>query len=77
MFSLNIVKIKIKVLVAQWFPTLSNPWTIAHQVRLSMKFSRQECLSWFLFPSPRDFPDPGIESMSPALQADFFYHLSH
>ena len=25
MFSLSIVKIKIKVLVAQWFPTLSNP----------------------------------------------------
>ena len=28
-------------------------------------------------PSPGDLPDPGIEPRSPALQADFFYHLSH
>ena len=37
---------------------------------LSMEFSRQEYWSGFLFPSPGDLPDPGIEPRSPALQAD-------
>ena len=27
-------------------------------------------LEWVAFPSPGDLPDPGIELMSPALQAD-------
>ena len=35
-----------------------------------MGFSRQEYWSGLPFPSPRDLPDPGIESGSPALQAD-------
>ena len=52
------------------------PWTVAHQVPLSMGFSRQEYWSVLPFPSPGDLPDPGIEPGSPALQADF-YHLSH
>ena len=37
---------------------------------MSMGFSRQECWSGLPFPSPGDFPDPGIEPGSPALQAD-------
>ena len=35
-----------------------------------MDFSRQEYRSGLLFPSPGDLPDPGIEPMSPTLQAD-------
>ena len=35
-----------------------------------MGFYRQEYWSWLPFPSPEDLPDPGIEPMSPALQAD-------
>ena len=35
-----------------------------------MGFSRQEYWSGLPFPSPGDLPDPGIEPMSPALQAD-------
>ena len=35
-----------------------------------MGFSRQEYSSGLPFPSPGDIPDPGIEPMSPALQAD-------
>ena len=35
-----------------------------------MGFSRQEYWSEEPFPSPGDLPDPGIERMSPALQAD-------
>jgi len=46
------------------------PWTVAHQAPLSMEFSRQEYWSELIFPSPGDFPDPGIEPESTPLQAD-------
>ena len=46
------------------------PWTIAHQVPLSMGFSRQEYWSGLPFPTPGDLPDPEIKPGSPALQAD-------
>ena len=46
------------------------PWTVAYQLPLSMGLSRQEYWSGLVFPSPGDLPDPGIESRSPALQAD-------
>ena len=36
----------------------------------SMGFFRQEYWSGLAFPSPADLPDPGIELVSPALQAD-------
>ena len=35
-----------------------------------MEFSRQEYWSGLPFPSPGDLPDPGMEPLSPALQAD-------
>ena len=47
----------------------ATPWT-AYQAPLSMGFSRQECWSGFPFPSPRDLPDPGIEPVSPTVQAE-------
>ena len=53
--------------VIQLFVT---PWTITHQVPLSMGFPRQEHWSALLFPSPGDLPNLGIKSTSPALQAD-------
>ena len=40
------------------------PWTIAHQAPLSMGFPKQEYWSGLPFPSPEDFPDPGIKLMS-------------
>ena len=46
------------------------PWTVARQAPLSMGFSRQEYWSGLPFPSPGDLPKPGVESGSPALQAD-------
>ena len=46
------------------------PWTVAHQVPLSMEFSRQEYWGGLPFPSPGDLPDPEVEPGSPALQAD-------
>ena len=42
----------------------------ACQAPLSMEFSKQEYWSRLPFPSPGDIPDPGIEHMSVALQAD-------
>ena len=46
------------------------PWTVAHQVSLSMEFSRQEFWGGLPFPSPGNLPNPKIEPRSPALQAD-------
>ena len=40
------------------------------QAPQSMGFSRQEYWSGVPLPSPGDFPDPGIEPRSPALQAE-------
>ena len=40
------------------------------QAPLSMGFFRQEYWSGLPCPPPGDLPDPGIEPMSPALQAD-------
>ena len=51
--------------------TLCDPWTVAHQVRLSMGFSRQEYWSGLPYPPPGDHPDPGI-FMSPALAGRLF-----
>ena len=60
-------------LVAKWCPVLFvTPWTVAHQVPLSMGFSRQECWSGLPFPSPGDLPNPGIKPASPTLAGGFF-----
>ena len=48
----------------------ATPWTVAHPAPLSMEFSRQECWSELPFPSPGDFPNPGIKPRFPVLQAD-------
>ena len=46
------------------------PWTVAHQVLLSIGFPRQEYWSGLPFPSPGDLPDPEIEFRS--FVAEFF-----
>ena len=46
------------------------PWTVTHQAPLFMGFSKQEYWGGLSFPSPGDFPDPGIEPRVPVLQAD-------
>ena len=51
-------------------------WIIVRQAPLSMGFSRQEYWSGLPFPPPGNLPNPGIESVSPALQADSLL-LSH
>ena len=46
----------------------ATPWMVAHQVPLTMEFSRQEYGSGLPFPSPGDLPNIGIEPQSRALQ---------
>ena len=58
---------------------LENPWTVACQAPLSMKFSSQEYWSGLPFPSPGNLPNPGIEPRSPAspaLAGGFFTTVS-
>ena len=46
------------------------PWTAASQASLFMEFPRKEHWNGLPFPPPGDFPEPGMESGSPALLAD-------
>ena len=51
----------------------ATPWAVACQALLSMGFLRQEYCNGLPFPSPDDFPGPGIKpSASPALAGEFF-----
>ena len=65
------------VLVAQLCPTLCDPMDVAHQVSLSMGFSRQEYWSGLPFLSSGALPNLGMEPMSPvspAFASGIFYH---
>ena len=65
------LEVKVKVLVTQSCLTLCDPMDcVVHQAPLSMELSWQEYWSGLPFPSPGDFPNPGLEPRSPALQAD-------
>ena len=63
-------------LVAKSCQTLCDPMDCRCQAPLSMELSRQEYCSGLAFPSPGDFPNPGTEPGSPALQVGFL-PLSH
>ena len=59
---------------------LCDPRTVAHQIPLSMGFSRQEYWSGLSFPPPADLSDPRTEpifSVSPALAGRFFNTEPH
>ena len=58
---------------------LRTPWTVACQVPLSMRFSRQEYWRGLSFPPPGDLPHLEIEPvslMSPALAGVFFTSIA-
>ena len=60
---------------AQLCPALVTPWTVACQAPLFVGFSRQEYWHGLPFPTPGDFPNPGIKPPSlesPALADRFF-----
>ena len=58
--------------------SFATPWTVAHQAPLSIEFSRQEYCSKLPFPTPEDYPDPGMKLVSlvspasPELAGGFF-----
>ena len=59
------------VLVTQSCLTLYDPMDCAvHQAPLSMEFSRHEYWSELPFPCPGDLPNPEIDPVTPALQAE-------
>ena len=52
----------------------ATPWTVAHQIPLSMRFFSQEHWNWLSFPSPGVLSNSGIKPvslMSPALAGGF------
>ena len=67
MWSLSFFVCALLLSCVQFFVTL---WSVAHQVHLSMIFSRQEYWSRCYLLSPGDLPNPGIEPVTPALQVD-------
>ena len=52
------VCVQLSLSCVQLFVT---PWTVTHQVPLSMEFSRQEYWSWLPFATPGDLPNSGIK----------------
>ena len=50
------------------------PWTVTHQVPLSMGFPRQEYWSGLQFSSPGDLPEQKIKLVSPAWQEGSLPH---
>ena len=59
--------------VAQWCPNLCNPMDCSLARLLGpWNFSGKNTGSGFPFPPPGYLPNPGIESMSPALEGGFF-----
>ena len=67
---------KVKVLVAQWCPTLCDPMNCSMPDSLSTDFSRQEYWGGLPFPTPGDLPTQG--SNSGLLHCgQILYHLSY
>ena len=64
-------KISVKVLATQAGPSFCISMTVASQSLLSMGFSRQKYWGGQPFPSPGDFPNPGIKPVSLALKVDY------
>ena len=69
-FLLQRMKVESESEVAQSCPTLSDPMDCSLPGSSVPGFSRQEYWSGVPLPSPGDFPNPGIEPGSPALQVD-------
>ena len=58
-FLLQYMKVKSESEVAQSCPTLSDPWTAAHQAPPSMRFSRQEYWGVKLYPERQQYQPSG------------------
>ena len=71
--SLANISLKVKVLVAQLYPTLCDPMDYSPPGSSVHGILQARIWSRLLFPSLGDLPDPGIKPGSPALQADSIY----
>ena len=69
LWALEIVLLLVARLYLTFFAT---PWTVAHQVSLSMEFPRQEYWSGLPFSSWGYLVDARIKPASPALTSGFF-----
>ena len=67
---LNNSKIQYEVLVAQTCLTLCNPMDCSPPDSSVHGILQARILEWVAIPFSREFPDPGIKSGSPVLQAD-------
>ena len=71
-FITSLLPVTMRVFVLSHFSHVrlfATLWTLAHQVPLSMGFSRQEYWSGLPCLPPGHFPDPGIKPVSPAATA--------
>ena len=57
--------------VSRSCPTLFDPWTVARQAPLSVRFPRQEHWSGLPFPSPGDLPDPRDQTQTSCIAGRF------
>ena len=62
---------KVKVKSVSCVRLFATPWTVAYQVSLSIRFSRQEYCNELPFPSPGDLPNRGIKP-GPCTAGAFF-----
>ena len=62
----------LSVLSPSFMSSSDAPWTVAPQAPQAMAFSRQEHWSELPFSTPGDFPNPGIELVSPVSAGGFF-----
>ena len=62
-------------LVTKSCPTVVTPWTVAHQVPLSMGFPTQECWSGLPFPSPEGSSfQPRVQTYVSCIGRCILYH---
>ena len=63
---------KMKVLVTQSCPVLCDPMDCSPPGSSVHGILQAGILDWLPFPSPGNLPNPGFETGSPALQANYF-----
>ena len=70
-FLLQCMKVKSESEVVQLCLTLRDPMDCSLPASSIHRIFQARVLEWVAIPSPEDFPNPGIEPGSPALQADY------
>ena len=63
---------RVKVLVAQWYLTRCDPWTVVHQMPLSMGILQERILVWVAMPSSRGSSRPRDQTQVSCVTDRFF-----